>query len=131
VRWPQAGVLQAIRGNRVVSQSADENTSRIAVTNDYERIGNPGAAGFTVYVDGKRAGVAPLGDTFSQPVEPGPHVLRVRLWYFLSPRVRLDVSPGETRRFSADIPRTSPWRRKMRGLADPFHWLSVEEITGH
>jgi putative transposase len=28
VRWPQAGVLQAIRENRVASRSADENTSR-------------------------------------------------------------------------------------------------------
>ena len=115
----------------MVARSADENTSRIAVTNDYQWIGNPAAAGFTVYVDGKRAGVAPLGDTFSQPVEPGTHVLRVRLWYLLSPRVRVDLRPGETRRFSADIPRKPPLLRRMvRGMADPLHSLSLEEITG-
>jgi hypothetical protein len=111
-------------------RSADENTGRIAVANDYQWLGDPRAAGFTVYVDGKRAGMAPLGETFSQQLQPGPHVLRVRLWYFLSPRVKLDVRPGETRRFSADRPRTAPWWRKMRGLVDPFHWLSLEEITG-
>lgn len=111
------------------SRSADENTSRIVIANDYRWIGNPGAAGFTVYVDGKRAGVAPLGETFSQQVQPGTHVLRVRCWYFLSPRVTLDSRPGETRRFSADIPRTLPWWQKMRGLVDPFHSLSLEEIS--
>ena len=99
------------------SRSADENTSRIVIANDYRWIGNPGAAGFTVYVDGKRAGVAPIGETFSQQVQPGTHVLRVRCWYFLSPR------------FSADIPRTLPWWQKMRGLVDPFHSLSLEEIS--
>jgi hypothetical protein len=115
----------------VVARSADENTSRIVIANDYRWVGNPAAAGFTVHVDGKRAGVAALGDTFSQQVVPGVHVVRVRLWYFLSPRVKLDLRPGETRRFSADIPRKLRlWRRMMRGMADPLHSLSLEEVTG-
>lgn len=109
------------------SGPAVESTAWIVVANDYRWIGNPGAAGFTVYLDGKRAGVAPLGLTFSQQAEPGTHVLRVRLWYFLSPRLTLDLRPGQTRRFSADIPRTLPWWRKMRGLVDPLHWLSLKE----
>jgi len=124
---------QAIRRgeNRVVSRSADENISRIVVANAYQWIGNPAAAGFTVYVDGKRAGVALLGQTCSQQVEPGAHVLRVRLWYFLSPRVMVDLRPGETRRFSADIPRKQPlWRRMVRGMVDPLHSLSLEEVSG-
>ena len=52
----------------MVARPADKNTSRIVVTNDYQWVGSPAPAGFTVYVDGKRAGVAPLGDTFSQQV---------------------------------------------------------------
>jgi hypothetical protein len=116
---------------RVDSRSADENTSWIVVANNYQWIGNPAAAGFTVYVDGKRAGVVPLGDTFSQRVEQGRHVVRVRCWYFLSPRVKLDLRPGETRRFSADIPRKLRlWRRIMRAMADPLHSLSLEEVAG-
>lgn len=107
-----------------------QKASQIVVANDYQWIGNPQAAGFAVYVDGKHAGVAPLGGTFSQQVDPGRHVVRVRLWYFLSPRVELDVKPGETRRFSADRPRRVPWRRTMRGLVDPFHWLSLQEVSG-
>jgi hypothetical protein len=115
----------------VVSPPADENTSRIVVTNNYQWVANPAAAGFTVYVDGKRAGVAPLGAAFTKQVQPGAHVLRVRLWYFLSPRVKLDLRPGETRRFSADIPRKVPlWRRMLRGMTNPLHSLSLEDVTG-
>jgi hypothetical protein len=113
----------------VEARSAGERAARIVIANDYQWIGSPGAAGFTVYLDGKRAGVAPLGQTFSQQVQPGQHVVRVRLWYFLSPRVTIRMAPGDTRRFSADIPRTMPWWRQMRGLVDPFHWLSLEQTT--
>jgi hypothetical protein len=110
-------------------QGRAEASGRLVVANVYQWIGSPELAGFTVYLDGQRAGVAPLGQSLSQQAEPGPHVLRVRLWYFLSPRVRLDLRPGETRRFRADIPRALPWWRKMRGLVDPFHWLSLEETA--
>jgi hypothetical protein len=104
------------------------DVSQIVVVNDYKWIGDPRTAGFAVYVDGKRAGVAPLGEALSLRVDPGPHVLRVRLWYFLSPHVKVDVKPGETARFSADRPRTAPFWRKMRGLVDPFHWLWLERV---
>ena len=111
------------------SPGPGQEASRIVVANDYQWIGNPRAAGFAVYVDSKHVGVAPLGETFSEQVDPGRHVLRVRLWYFLSPRLELDVKPGETRRFSADIPRKLPlWRRMMRGMVDPFHSLSLQEV---
>jgi hypothetical protein len=102
--------------------------SRLVISNDYQWIGNPRAAGFAVYIDGRRVGVAPLGERLSVQVEPGSHVLRVRLWYFLSPHIAVDVKPGETTLFSADIPRTLPLWRKMRGLVDPFHWLSLEKV---
>jgi hypothetical protein len=104
------------------------DVSQIVVANDYKWIGDPRAAGFAVYVDGKNVGVAPIGQALSQRVEPGPHVLRVRLWYFLSPHVKVDVKPGETVRFSADRPRNAPLWRKMRGLFDPFHWLWLERV---
>jgi hypothetical protein len=103
----------------------------LIVHNDYQFIGQPSAAGMTVYVDGKRAGIAPLGENLDAAVEPGRHKLRVRLWYFLSPSIDVDVKPGETRRFRADIPRTLPWWPKMRGLVDPFHWLLLEETSQH
>jgi hypothetical protein len=113
-----------------LSPGPGQKSSRIVVANDYRWIGNPRAAGFAVYVDGKHAGVAPLGETFSRQVDPGRHVVRARLWYFLSPRVELDVKPGETRLFSADIPRKlHVWHRMVRGIFDPFHSLSLQEVS--
>jgi hypothetical protein len=112
-----------------MASDPDRKSSLLVIANDYQWIGNPRAAGIAVYVDGRHAGVVPLGETLSRQVNPGRHVLRVRLWYFLSPRVELDVKPGETMRFSADIPRKLPLRRKFRGLIDPFHWLSLEEAS--
>lgn len=112
----------------MASGSVVGSTARIVVANHYRWIGNPAAARLTVYLDGRRAGVAPFGQTFSQQAEPGTHVLRVRLWYFLSPPVKLDLRPGEARHFSADIPRALPWWRKMRGLVDPAHSLSLKEV---
>ena len=103
---------------------------RIVVANDYQWIGDPRVVGFTVYVNRRRAGVAPLGEALSAQVDPGTHVVRVRLWWFLSPRVTVSVNPGETVRFSADRPRTLPWWRQLRGLVDPFHWLSLDR-TGN
>ena len=117
--------------NPMVSWPGDENICRIVVINDYQWMGSPAAGGFVVYLDGKRAGVAPLGATCSMQVASGAHVLRIRLRYYLSPRVKLDLRPGETRRFSADIPRkVRVWWRILRGIADPFHSLSLEEVTG-
>jgi PEGA domain len=110
----------------MVSPSAGD-VGRLVIANDYQWIGNPRAAGFAVYVDGRRVGVAPIGKRLSVQVEPGLHLLRVRLWYFLSPRVTVDVKPGETARFSANIPTTLPLWRKVRGLVDPFHWLTLKE----
>jgi hypothetical protein len=97
----------------------------LVVSNDYQWIGNPRAAGFVVYLDGKQAGTAPLHQALNVQVEPGTHTVRVRLWYFLSPRTQVEVKAGQVVRLNADIPRTLPWRRKMRGLVDPFHWLSL------
>jgi hypothetical protein len=45
------------------------------------------------------------------------------------PIVQLTVEPGQTRRFSADIPRQRMvLARIMRGMFDPFHSLSLEEV---
>lgn len=107
-----------------------EESSRLVVVNNYQWIGNPRAAGFTVYIDGRRVGVAPLGDSLTAVVTPGGHVLRVRFGWFLSPRVATDIEPGETREFSADILRKLPVWRRMVHMLNPFAALSLEETGG-
>jgi hypothetical protein len=114
-----------------VKASPPGGTCRVEVRNAYQWIGNPRMAGFAVYVDRRRAGVAPLGGVLTVPTQPGAHVLRVRFWWFMSPPVRLSLEPGQTLRFSADIQREAPVAvRILRGMADPFRWLSLREVPG-
>lgn len=116
----------ANEGGRVADQRT-VHEGWLVVVNDYQWVGNPLLGAFRIYADGKQAGVAlPGGDDLNVPVEPGQHTLRVRLWYYLSPRVDVNVQPGETLRFHADIPRTLPlWRRMTRALVHPFHSLAL------
>ncbi len=103
--------------------------SWLLVVNDYQWIGNPRLGAFSVYVDGRLAGIAPLGEDLNVQVDPGRHTVRVRGWWYLSPRTQVDVKPGETARFSADIPQGKPfWRRMGRAIFDPFHSLSLKRV---
>ena len=112
-----------------MDSSANVNEGCIAVRNDYQWMGNQQAAQFAVYLDGRFSGWVPLGQWVNLPVDHGKHTLRVRMWYYFSRRVTVSIAPGETKRFSADIPRAMPFlARMMRGIFDPFHWLSLAEI---
>jgi hypothetical protein len=103
-------------------------SSYLVVINNYQWIGDPRAAGFVVYIDGRRVGVAALGDRLSTTVAPGAHVLRVRFTWYWSPRVTTSLKAGETKEFSADIPRHLPfWRRMLRAIFTPLAALSLEE----
>jgi hypothetical protein len=104
--------------------------STLVVENAYQWVGSAGAGGFVVYVDGKRAGVATLGRQLRLRVDPGQHTLRVRLWWYFSPTVKLTVWDGQTRRFSADISRQHMVLARMaRAIVDPLHSLSLEEVA--
>jgi hypothetical protein len=106
------------------------DSATLVVENSYQWIGSPGLGAFVVYVDGQRAGVAALGSRLRVPVNSGQHTVRIRLWWwYRSPTVMLTVGPGETRRLSADIPRQQMVLASIvRGMFDPFHWLSLEEV---
>jgi hypothetical protein len=119
----------AARRRFLVTARGPDATSSLVVQNAYQWVGSAGAGGFVVYVDGKRAGVAKLGSQLRMHIGPGQHTVRVRFWWYLSPVVRLTVAPGEIRRFSADIPRQRMvLARIVRGIFDPFHSLSLQEV---
>jgi hypothetical protein len=54
-------------------------TATLDVTNNYQWIGNPSAAGFIVCLDGRRIGIASPGRSVTAQVQPEPHTARVRL----------------------------------------------------
>jgi hypothetical protein len=112
-----------------VRRHGHEHGSWMVIVNDRRWVGDPRLAGFAVYVDGRRSGLAPLGENLNVPVQAGRHVVRIRGWWFLSPRTHVEVKQGETVRLSADIPQAKPWwRRIARGIFDPFHSLSLTRI---
>ena len=109
--------------------AAGADPASLIVENAYRWIGNAAWGVFVVYVDGKRAGTATLGGQLILRVDPGQHALRVRLWWYLSPTIKFTVEPGQTRRFSADIPRHQMiLSRIVRAMFDPFHSLSLKEV---
>jgi hypothetical protein len=101
----------------------------IAVRNDYLWNLNPESGEFIIYIDGRCAGRAALEATEEIPVAPGTHTVRVRLWWFFSHRMTVDVDPGSAVYFRADIPRNGNFLfRMMKGMFDPFHFLVLEEV---
>jgi hypothetical protein len=113
-----------------VNAHSPGDSAVLVVENAYQWVGSAGLGTFAVYVDGRRAGVATLGDRLRVRVDSGQHTVRVRLWWwYRSPMVRLTVGPGETRRLRADIPRQQAvLTRIVRGIFDPFHSLSLGEV---
>lgn len=101
--------------------------SWLVVNNDYRWLLDPRQAAFWVYIDGELAGIAPLGDRLTVPVDPGPHTVRVRLWWYRSPRIEVELKPGEVARFSADLPRKPLPRQIMLGLFWPFRVMSLKK----
>jgi hypothetical protein len=102
----------------------------IAIRNDYMWIGSPKLGEFSIYVDGGYAGRAAVGATETIPVSVGTHTVRVRLWWYLSPRITVEVNSGSAVDFKADIRRNrNLLNRMVKGMFDPFHSLLLEEMA--
>lgn len=129
-QWPFDEIFGLWGEAHSVNGRAARDSATLVVENAYQWVGSAGLGAFVVYVDGKRAGVATLGGQLRVHVDSGQHNVRVRLWWwYRSPMVRLTVGPGETRRLRADIPRQQMvLARIVRGILDPFHSLSLEEV---
>lgn len=88
----------------------------VVVVSKYWWAGRNNAGDFGVYLDGKRVGkVAPQSQRQFQ-VSDGKHTVRVRLWWFLSPKVMVEVQSGQTVRLVADVPRDKSVLRGMGKL---------------
>lgn len=124
--------LGGLRSLVMTASGRPQRNAAIEVFNDYRLIGDPRFGNFAVYIDGVKAGVAVLGGSVVARVEPGPHTIRVRYGWYLSPRVDVDVEPAELARFGADVPREGPlaWRM-LKLFFDPFHSLTLVKDDGH
>jgi hypothetical protein len=82
-----------------------DGTAVIEVVNAYQWMGDPRFGKFHVYVDGVKAGVAPIFGSLQTQVAPGDHKVRVRLWWYRSPLAKVRIAPGQTVHLEGDIPR--------------------------
>ena len=104
-------------------------TSEIVVVKYSAWLGNPRFGVFTVAIDGRRVGRAPLGQELRCPVALGTHTVRVRQWHYKSPRLAVQVLPVAPTVLRANRPAGPVWKAMLRLAFHPFHSLSLEPDT--
>jgi hypothetical protein len=88
--------------------------STIVIENDYQWMLDPRWGRLTAYVDHRRVGSIDLHGELSLELSADEaHEIRVRLWWYRSPIVRVTLEGGETRHLSADIRRDQSFLRRM------------------
>ena len=136
-RARQAGALPA-RRDKLDLVNSDSRTG-IEVFQDRQWAGDPRLGTFTLYLDGTRAGLVRPLSKLRVDVEPGPHSLKTRQWWYRSPVITVEVEAGEVVRLKADgpkgrndfsacysIPRPhSPLSRCKRKHAFPWRWKAT------
>jgi hypothetical protein len=101
----------------------------VVVFQDRTRFGDPRMGAFKVYLDGRKAGIAPVHGELSVAVAPGDHTVSVGQLWFRSPAMTVAVAPGSTTRLRADIPLSLPLARRMvLFLLRPRRCLVLEVI---
>ena len=76
---------------------------------------NPRLGELIVYLDGRNVGRLPRPGRLLVPCESGDHMLRIRQWWYLSPRLPLALTDGEQATIEADFAcRDSLSRRFLR-----------------
>jgi hypothetical protein len=96
--------------------STEGVNAAIKIVNEYQWMLDPRWAGFHVRLDGHRAGLAPLHGSLTTIVTPGPHNVRVRLWWYRSREVEVMALSGETVELVADICRDRPVIKRIAEL---------------
>jgi hypothetical protein len=75
----------------------DTAVSTLKVVNEYQWAFDPRRGQIHVYVDGKHRAAMVNDETYSQSFDPKTsHNVRVRLWWYMSPRVTVAPSSQET-----------------------------------
>ena len=110
--------------------NTSESRSCIVITSRLQWIANPQLGRIAVFIDGSLIGrVIPQGEIKFE-CDPGPHRVRVRRSWFMSPEVTLNPSPGELVRMDANLPSdSSVVKRLWRLTIHPFTSMSLEQTN--
>lgn len=105
-------------------------SGEIVFTSDRQWVGDPRFGSYVMYLDGRRAGVLRPRDRVAIPCESGPHRIRVRQWYYLSPTLDVNVAENESVVVQADLQdRQRSFLRRMATLMfRPWRGLSLQVV---
>ncbi len=103
----------------------------IVVATERDWFGDPRFGTFTVYLDGTKAGKVPPRGQLVLGCDPGGHVLRIRQWWYFSPRFDVDLAPDTVARFQAELGTGSLPRRSLRLMFAPWRSLEISGSAGH
>lgn len=105
--------------------------SRIVVESRRRWFGDERLGTFTISLDHAKAGKVPPTGRLDLPCTPGPHVLRVRQWWYRSAPLRIHALEGGSVFLTADIAhRGHVFRRMTTFCFTPWRALSLTTTTG-
>ena len=86
-----------------------------------------GAISFTV--DGAKVGSVLPGQQQTVTCTSGPHLVRARQWWFTSPKLRIELSPGPPVQLVAEVARGGNLAvRMLRLLFAPARGITLEQV---
>jgi hypothetical protein len=104
-------------------------SATIVIATGRDWFGDPRLGTFTVYLDGKKAGKLPPRGRLVLTCQSGKHVARIRQWWYLSPRVEVDVGEATSLVLDADVThRGSMARRALTMMFAPWRGLSLAVV---
>jgi hypothetical protein len=78
-------------------------TGKLIIHNEYPWRLDPRLGAFTAYLDGRKAARIEVGSWVQLEISSQVvHRIRVRLWWYLSPRIEISLPEGDIRRLYAD-----------------------------
>ena len=90
---------------------------------------NPRLGELIVYLDGRNVGRLPRPGRLRVPCESGDHMLRIRQWWYLSPRLPVALTDGEQVTIEADFACQSLSRRFLRFTFVPWRAWSLNTTS--
>ena len=93
---------------------------------------NPRLGELIAYLDGRNVGRLPRPGRLLVPCESGDHMLRIRQWWYLSPRLPLALADGEQVTIEADFAcQDSLSSRFVRFMFVPWRAWSLNTTSRH
>jgi hypothetical protein len=109
-----------------VTSDTPESSAIIKIENYRTWFGDQRLGAFRIALDAQKAGVILPGQSLELSVAPGPHVLRLRQWWYQSQPITVDVHPSEWVRLNADVVRSGgPMHRFLTLLFRPSRGLAL------